>query len=363
MFIKLTKSGPRRYVHLVEAYRDEDGKPKQRTLASLGRYERVIGEVDSLISGLNRLAGRKEADVAEDLRLSFDSAKAFGDLYALQQLWEQLGFDLIRRVFRSSSRGSKMEQLLRVLVFNRLCDPSSKLGVLRWLETVSFPGVDTAKVTHQQLLRCMDALVDSKASIEKVLASSLRPLIDQTLSIVFYDLTTISVSGESEQDGELRAFGRSKDGGIRRQVVVGLVQTQDGIPLAHEVFEGSVSEAPTLLPVIQRVAEQYPIKRVVVVADRGLLNLNNLDALEAVTLPSGEPLEYILAVPGVRYGDFDEVVTPLAEQQTASNTPTETSDGTNDWVADTTWKDRRLVFAHSNVTAAAATDDRCGRLD
>jgi hypothetical protein len=53
-----------------------------------------------------------------------------------------------------------VEALLRVMVFNRLCDPESKLGVLRWLETVTLPGIDTQAITHQQLLRSMDALVD-----------------------------------------------------------------------------------------------------------------------------------------------------------------------------------------------------------
>ena len=57
---------------------------------------------------------------------------------------------------------------------------------------------------------------------------------------------------------------------------------------------------------LDRLAKRFPIRRVVLVADRGLLNLDNLAALDAVKLPSGEALEYIIAVPGVRYGDFDE---------------------------------------------------------
>ena len=52
---------------------------------------------------------------------------------------------------------------IRVMVLNRLCDPDSKLGVLRWLETVALPGVDVTKITHQQLLRSMDALMDHQA--------------------------------------------------------------------------------------------------------------------------------------------------------------------------------------------------------
>ena len=77
------------------------------------------------------------------------------------------------------------------MVLNRLCDPDSKLGVLRWLETVALPGVDVTRITHQQLLRSMDALMDHQAEVDAVVAGLLRPLIDQDLSVVFYDLTTI----------------------------------------------------------------------------------------------------------------------------------------------------------------------------
>jgi hypothetical protein len=61
------------------------------------------------------------------------------------------------------------------MVFNRLCDPESKLGVLRWLETVSIPEVDTATLTHQQLLRSMDALMDHQEAVDDVVAGLLRP--------------------------------------------------------------------------------------------------------------------------------------------------------------------------------------------
>jgi serine/threonine protein kinase len=98
------------------------------------------------------------------------------------------------------------------MVFNRLCDPESKLGILRWLETVTIPGVQTEKISHQQLLRSMDALIDQQQAVDTAMAGLLRPLIDQDLSIVFYDLTTIRAAGLSEEDGEVRQFGLSKEG-------------------------------------------------------------------------------------------------------------------------------------------------------
>ncbi|WP_460588374.1 IS1634 family transposase, partial [Haliea atlantica] len=267
MFVKLTKSGPRRYIQLVEAYRDESGRARQRTIASLGRLETIDAHYDSLIRGLERVTGRDHSAEppaeAELPDIVFKPARHLGDVWSLTALWNELGFDQLARVFRSGKRQLDVEAMLRIMVFNRLCDPESKLGVLRWLETVSLPGIATETVAHQHLLRAMDALVEHRDAVDKVVAGLLRPLIDQELSVVFYDLTTIRTEGESEQHDDLRRYGQSKDGGIRRQVVLGVVQTADGLPIYHEVFEGNVAEVKTLRATLDTVMARYPIRRVI----------------------------------------------------------------------------------------------------
>jgi hypothetical protein len=110
---------------------------------------------------------------------------------------EYLGFSALRDVFGQTCHRIDVEALLRILVFNRLCDPDSKLGGLRWLETVALPGVELPRVTHQHLLRSMDALIDHQSRVEAVVARVLRPMIAQELAVVFYDLTTIRAEGSS----------------------------------------------------------------------------------------------------------------------------------------------------------------------
>ena len=193
MFIKLTRSGSHTYAQLVESFRDENGKPRQRTVATIGRVDESDGAVDSLLKGLLRARG-KSTDLTAAPQVEFESALALGDVWALDQLWRELGFDSLGGVFRKARYTTPVEHALRVMVFNRLCDPESKLGVLRWLETVSIAQVDTASLTHQQLLRSMDALMDHQDAVDDVVAGLLRPLIDQDLSLVFYDLTTIRPS-------------------------------------------------------------------------------------------------------------------------------------------------------------------------
>ena len=265
MFIKLTRSGARTYAQLVESFRDEHGKPRQRTVATLGRIDEQDGQVDALLNGLLRAKGRPAASSGNP-QLRFESALSLGDVWALDALWHELGFDSLGAVFRRARFTTAVEHAVRVMVFNRLCDPESKLGVLRWLQTVSMPGVEAPKLTHQHLLRSMDALMDHQQAVDDCVAQLLRPLIDEDLSVVFYALTTIRAAGLSQEDGDVRRFGMSKEGVVARQFMLGVVQTADGMPIFHEVFDGNTAEAPTLQPTLKKVLARFPhIRRLVVV--------------------------------------------------------------------------------------------------
>jgi hypothetical protein len=190
MFLKLTRAGGHTYAQLVESFRDNGGASRQRTLATLGRVDEAGGQVDAVLNGLLRARGRGSEDGSAP-QVWFESALALGDVWALDQIWRELGFDSLAAVFRRARYTTPVEQALRVMVFNRLCDPDSKLGVLRWLETVSIPGIDSGKLTHQQLLRSMDALMAHQAAVDDCVSQLLRPLIEDELSVVFYDLTTV----------------------------------------------------------------------------------------------------------------------------------------------------------------------------
>ena len=356
MFVKITTSGPRRYIQLVESYRDEAGRVKKRTVATLGRLDQLGGELDSVINGLLKISGRPpmgDASVVPSVR--FDSARALGDVWALTELWKELGFGELRRVFRRTRHSIDVEALIRVMVLNRLCDPDSKLGVLRWLETVAMPGLEAKAVTHQQLLRSMDALLDQHEAVDRVVAGLLRPMIDQDLSVVFYDLTTIRTEGLSEQGGDVRRFGMSKEGLVARQFMLGVVQTAEGLPIYHEVFDGNVAETKTLLPTLEKVLARFAsIRRLVLVADRGLLSLDNLEALQAIQLASGEPLEFVLAVPGRRYNEFADLLDAFHRSccMTAEK----------EVIDELKWNGLRLVVAHEPIRASEQTERRRARI-
>ncbi len=311
MFTRVTESGGRRYLQIVESFRNEAGKPRLRVVANLGRVDGMKdGQLDALIRGLSRAAGRDEPAKTE---ITWESARSFGDVFALHALWKDLGLDrALGRALRSGRRGTDVEALVRAMVFNRLCDPTSKLGCLRWLETVAMPAMPET-VTHQHLLRAMDALMDRAKRVEIELARQIRPLVDQDLAVVFYDLTTVRIHGEGEVADDLRAFGMNKDvGGVARQFVLGVVQTAEGLPLMHTVHPGNVAETKTLQGMLTTVLERFPIQRVILVADRGLLSLENIGELTALAERDDRRLEFILAVPARRYAELVETFQGLA---------------------------------------------------
>lgn len=347
MYTRITKTGERQYLQLVESFRNDSGQVRTRVVANLGRLDQITPEqLDPLINGLNRAVGRAHNTSSDVIQ---ESGLSFGDVFALHELWRDLGIDTaLKRAMRSSRRAFDAEALIRAMVFNRLCDPTSKLGCLRWLETVAMPAMPDT-VSHQHLLRAMDVLMDHADAVADALARQIRPLVDHDLAIVFYDLTTVRIHGGGEVDDDLRAFGMNKEtGGIARQFVLGVVQTAEGLPLMHTVHPGNVGETKTLQGMLQTVLQRFPVQRVILVADRGLLSLENIDELAALADQGGRELEFILAVPARRYADLVETFQNLTFSE--------------DGLAEAAFAGHRLIVTHDPVRAADQSDRRRGRI-
>jgi transposase len=366
MYIKITQAGPRRYLQIVEAYRDPaTGKPRQRHIANLGRLDQLTeADLDGLIEGLLKVTERADLETLshgiEARDTTFETALQLGDVWVLTQLWQQLKLaPAIGRSLKGRRYRIEVEKLVRVMVLNRLSDPGSKLGVLRWLETVWLPGIDPHKITHQALLRAMDALIAGKDALERQLANTLQRQCADAMEVVFYDITTVSVEGEGELDEDLRCYGYSKEGyGVDRQFAVGVVQTAGGLPVTHEVFEGNVAEAGTVRGIVQRLCARFPIRRLILVADRGMLSLDTLEVLEAMRRADGHPVEYLVAVPARRYTQLTAGLQTLHPQLVK----TARERGEESVMEAPLAGGRRLVVAHDAERAKTVRGQRQRRL-
>ena len=196
----------------------------------------------------------------------------------------------------------------------------------------------------------MDVLDEYSDPLGARLATLMRPLIDQDLCVVFYDLTTVQVSGQTDLQDDVRVYGRAKSGLVERQFMLSLMQTSEGLPIAHEVHPGNTAEAKTLLLVIRGLLARYPLKRLVLISDRGLLSVSNIEELGKLhtQLKKGGRdvrIEYVLSVPTTRYADFVEDLRGLNEVQASDQ----------EWCAVTTWQDNYLVVADDPQAAARSS--------
>jgi len=180
----------------------------------------------------------------------------------LGKLFNEIGFNAIK------------EPLFRHLVLCRICYPGSKLKTIEYL------------LRHHQLFYDIDAVYryldklnnKHKEQLQDISYKHTLSLFKGKLSILFYDVTTLYFEASDEDD--LRKIGFSKDGkGQHPQIVLGLLVSTEGYPLAFEMFEGNMFEGKTMLLVVEKFKQKYELENIVVVADAGLLSNENTEAL------------------------------------------------------------------------------------
>jgi DDE family transposase len=307
----------RRYLQLVENYRVE-GRVRQRVVANLGRLDRLrgAGELDRLVASLARYAERtKVVDLAEGLRA--DWAREWGIPLVCERLLDELGVEAeLRRGLAGRRIRAPLADAVLALVANRVSEPASKLGCDRWLERAHHARFQALELQH--LYRACDLLCELKDELELALWDRRRTLFEQDLELVFFDTTTTYFEGE-RLEGFAR-FGHSKDRRPDRlQLVVGILCTRAGIPIAHRVFAGNTSDVDAFLAAIRELKERFQVKRVVVVSDRGTVGKRTLEALQAAGFDSivGVRLRKLKAARAVlaRAGRYREVASNLRVKQ------------------------------------------------
>ncbi len=168
-------------------------------------------------------------------------------------------------------------ELFKALVISRLLYPGSKLYLIDYYHIYKKQKIDKNKI-----YRFMDTIYqdDLKFQIQKCIFEHTKKIMNDTITVTFYDVTTLYFESESEDD--LRRIGFSKEGKLARpQIQLGLFTTLQGYPLSYEVYEGNKYEGHTLTDILQKFQEKFNIKtKPIVVADRGMLNNDNIAYLE-----------------------------------------------------------------------------------
>ena len=232
---------------------------------SVGQQESLMLRARTWISektGLLKLDLYNEDKQAEQFLDSIQSLNRQGLELVLGKVFDEIGFNKIA------------DSVFRQLVLHRLVYPVSKLKTTEYL--YRYHGVDW---DENKIYRYLDKLHHSqKETVQQISYQHTVELLKGEPQVVFYDVTTVYF--EAEQEDDLRRTGFSKEGKHKNpQIVLGLLVSKNGYPLAYDIFEGSKFEGHTLLPVIDAFKAKYRLEKLVIVADAGLLSNVNIALL------------------------------------------------------------------------------------
>lgn len=200
----------------------------------------------------------------ETILNSITSHKLVGIDLVLGQIFDDIGFNVIE------------DELFKDLVLYRLVYPKSKLKTTEYLYRYA-----QKNYSEDDIYRYLDKLHSKqKELVQQISYGHTRKVLNNEISIVFYDVTTIYF--EIDNEDELRKTGFSKEGKHQNpQIVLGLLVSKNGYPLAYEIFKGNQFEGHTMLPVVDAFKEKYKLDQLIIIADSGLLSKSNIEELQS----------------------------------------------------------------------------------
>jgi len=317
MFLRSTsrkKDGKEhRYFSIVESHRLSSGKMAQRTVLYLGEVNdqqaaawrkslEVFDEDQQSSRTLSLFPEDREIpqDAADGLRvrlsgLELRRARAFGNCWLACALWRQLSLDgFWQQRLPEGREAVSWEKVLQLLVVNRWIDPGSEWRVHRqWFLGSAMDellGVDFVVAEKDRLYRCLDRILEHKQELFVWLRQKWADLFYADFEVLLYDLTSTYFEGEMEENPKAK-HGYSRDGRPDcLQVVIALVITPDGFPLAYEVMDGNTSDRTTLRGFLDQIENTYGQAKRMWIMDRGIPS----EAILAEMRNPARPMSYLV---------------------------------------------------------------------
>lgn len=319
MFFRTKTVKTTRLVQLVESYRNPEGQPRQRVLASLGDAdiapsdqtsiaravedhlrgqgdllgEKLSTEAAQWVTHILQIIGRSKAarpTRAETVdgvlvdHISTENIVQLGPQLVARAAWRALGLDQILRDCGLNIAQSATAQLL---VANRLIEPMSEWALIDWAGRTALPellGVRITKTTKDRLYHTGDALFAKRKTIESALRDAQAGLFESRGGIVLYDVTNTHFEGLCAKNPKARHGKNKQKRNDCRQVAIGMAFDQRGLPLAHEVFEGNISDTKTLIHMLDRLRLGSEgtggLEKPLVILDAGFASKANLALLK-----------------------------------------------------------------------------------
>jgi Transposase DDE domain len=289
----------------IEVLDDDAGHPRTMALFAEDRCTAVASDASIVRLRLS------------DMRLC--RPRQWGACWLTGQLWQALRLDRFwADRLPPSRKGTRWDQILQVLVSYRLIAPGSEWKLHRdWFGNSAMAdllGADFGLADPHKLYACHDLLLQHKADLFSHLMALWRDLFNANFDVLLYDLTStyFEINASDVAEGDKRRHGYSRD---KRpdcpQVVIALVVTPDGLPLAYEVLPGNTADCKTLRMFLAKIEQQYGRARRVWVMDRGIPT----EAVLAEMRGSDPPVQYLVGTPKGRLSRLEKKLLAKPWQQ------------------------------------------------
>ena len=325
-----------RYWNIVENKRCASGKVVQRQVLYLGeindaQHEAWCQLIEAFDEGARRHrqlalfpADREVPRHAEGhgVRVRLDAMelhrpRQWGACWLACRLYEQLDLDQFwTSRLPDSRKGTQWRHILQTLVCYRLIDPGSEWRLHRqWFEQSAMAdllGADYALAEKNALYRCLDKLLAHKAALFDHLHQRWQDLFGASFEVLLYDLTsTYFEAAPPEDEDDKRRYGYSRD--KRRdcvQVVIALIVTPEGFPIAYEVLPGNTADCKTLRDMLRKIEAQYGKAQRIWVMDRGIPT----EEVLAEMRQADPPISYLVGTPKGRLSKLEKALLGLPWQ-------------------------------------------------
>src|ERR1039457_868209 len=306
MYFRQKKSGNRTYLQIVESHR-QDGQPRQRVIATLGRLDELTqdGQLEALLASGARFApGAMLLNAFERGEVTSVGKISIGPGLIFERLWRQTGIaTVLHDLAKSRHHGFSLERAVFLTVLHRLCCAGSDRAADKWREDYRINGVEGLDLHH--LYRAMAWLGEELPASEQddrtpFAPRCLRDVVEERLfarrrdlfsklDLVFMDTTSLYFEGAGGQTLGRRGYSKDHRPDLR-QMVLAVLLDGDGRPVCTEMWPGNTADTGSLVPVVDRLRQRFSIGRVCIVADRGMISAETIAKLEA------RGLFYILGV-------------------------------------------------------------------
>lgn len=279
--IRKFKYGTRTEIRVVEGYRDQFGKVKQKTIKTFGYLEdqenqeafmKMVEEYNNNFKKSKRIKIEKPTNILfhEDTSsIEYNYGYRF-----LEAIYEKLDLESFFASIKFKGQYS-LNEIFKFLTFQRILNPDSKRATFQNIQSF-YRYFDDYSL--DDVYRSLDVFDKYKIELQKYINDRIKEIIGRDSSYAYYDVTNYYNEIDFPRDeNDLRQRGVSKEHRVDPIIQLGLFIDSNGIPISMSLFRGNTSDTKTLQPVMKEIKENYNLNRLIVVADKGLNSSSNIN--------------------------------------------------------------------------------------